>query len=228
MTTKKYEGFRFIFDDSRDYIQREMMKGHFFEQEELEILSSCLNKDSVILDVGAHIGSHTIYWSKIDQVKLVYAIEPLPRAYKMLLANLALNYCHNVNVDYLGLGFGSKEEVRWSSQEFENNLGSTKLDLARSWNSQQEEIKIIPGDNLFRDKKIDFIKIDVEHMEIEVLQGLKETIAKNRPKIFVEVQNPNKQNFFSWMTKNDYQFSDISFDNSLNLERFENFLIAPK
>jgi len=221
------DNFRFIFDDPDDFIQREMMQGHFFEEEELKNVSTLLNKDSTILDVGAHIGSHTIYWSKITKVKLVYAVEPILRAYKMLLANLALNYCHNVNVDYIGLALGKEHETRYASQNFENNLGSTSL-VSKSFDSQREQITVVPGDVLFADKAIDFIKIDVEKMELDVLDGLKNTIQKNKPIIFIEVQDENKNDFQLWMAENDYRFGDIVLDNKKNKGYFENLVVFPK
>jgi FkbM family methyltransferase len=204
-----------------------MMQGHFFEEEELKTVSSLLTKDSIILDVGAHIGSHTIYWSKITQAKLIYVVEPILRAYKMLLANLALNYCHNVNVDYIGLALGKDRETRYASQNFENNLGSTSL-ISKSFNLQREQIKVVPGDDLFADKSIDFIKIDVEKMELDVLYGLKNTIRKNKPIVFIEVQDENKKDFQLWMAENNYKFGDIILDNRKNKGYFENLVVFPK
>ena len=67
------------------------------------------------------------------------------------------------------------------------------------------------------------MKIDVEGMELAVLEGLKETIATQRPKIFIEIDDKNVEAFAAWRRAAGYRV----------LERFrryqwnENFLITP-
>ena len=59
----------------------------------------------------------------------------------------------------------------------------------------QAGIKIVTGDKLFANKDFDFIKIDVEGMEIKVLNGMKALISRCRPTLFVEIDNDNAQVF---------------------------------
>ena len=53
------------------------------------------------------------------------------------------------------------------------------------------DLRTVPGDSLLADRRVDFIKIDVEGMELDVLRGLAQTIAASRPVIFVECANLN-------------------------------------
>jgi hypothetical protein len=72
-------------------------------------------------------------------------------------------------------------------------------------------------------RKIDMIKIDTERFEMKVLAGLKETIAREQPLIFVEVDNENTDQFSRFL-------SEIRYELRYRNKRYpwnENFLIAP-
>jgi FkbM family methyltransferase len=199
---------RFIIDNPNDVIQQALMRGHFHEQAELELMKQYCPPNAHILDVGANVGNHSIYFSKFFDAEIIYAIEPLPRAYKMMLANLCLNYCHNVNVDYIGLGFGHIEAQGLPVEIYKDNLGSTRIFPEEiNYDGQRfDPVPIVPGDKFFADKKIDFIKMDIEGMEMVAFEGLKQCIAKNRPNIFVEVSIENMEDFHKWMDDNKYKF----------------------
>ena len=65
--------------------------------------------------------------------------------------------------------------------------------------SKKKIIKIIKGDTAFKYNQIDFIKIDVEGFELNVVKGLKNSIKKYKPLLLIEIEkrhNPNfKKNF---------------------------------
>ena len=71
---------------------------------------------------------------------------------------------------------------------------------------------------------IDFLKIDVEGMEIAVLGGLAETIARCRPVFFIEVDDVNNAAFMAWVAANDYEVAATYRRYKVN----ENFLLKPK
>ena len=88
-----------------------------------------------------------------------------------------------------------------------DNLGATQLSPVPINDPNVvtfSPVNIFRGDKFFSDEKIDFIKIDVETMEMFVLAGMQETISKNRPKIYIEVTKKNIDDFNTWMEKNSY------------------------
>jgi hypothetical protein len=90
----------------------------------------------------------------------------------------------------------------------EDNLGSTRLmpaPLSHNKFESFDPVRIVSGDSLFANVHVDFIKMDIEGMEMVALEGLKETIARCRPKIFIEVNEENKGDFAAWMAANRYQ-----------------------
>jgi|688.fasta_scaffold00652_13 FkbM family methyltransferase len=219
--------FRWIIENPNDTIQSSLKAGHFHEQREMEIMKEYCPKGAHILDIGANVGNHSVYFSKFFDAEIIYAIEPLPVAYKMLLANLCLNYCHNVNVDYVGVALGHMETQGFPMEIYPDNLGSTRLfheDKTDLPFQKFDPVNIIPGDVLFADKRVDFIKMDIEGMEMVALMGLKETIARNRPNMFVEVSIENVEDFHQWMDENNYKV----VWNEIEPRIFASYIIIPQ
>jgi FkbM family methyltransferase len=220
--------FRWILDNHNDGIQEVLLSGKFFEEEILKSIQQYCPIGANILDIGAHIGNHTVYFSKFYNVGTVYPIEPIPRFYKMLLANVALNYCHNVNLDYIGVALGNRQCLGYPLIPFgENNLGATRLypePMKTDPKNTFEPVNIVKGDDLFGGIDIHFIKIDVEHMEMIVIQGLQETIDRCRPNIFIEVASENREEFNQWINTNNYmivqEYNHVIYGS-------DNFMIIP-
>jgi hypothetical protein len=84
-------------------------------------------------------------------------------------------------------------------------------------------IRLFAGDELLQGQPIDFIKIDVEGMELAVLKGLERTIAECRPGIFVEVDNAHAPAFHALIQHLGYAVVD-------RFNRYgtmENFMVVP-
>ena len=124
----------------------------------------------------------------------VIVIEPNPATFEILKANIALNHLDSrVDASYLGIGL-SNTWARAVTITPAGNLGGARLHLSE----EQSGLRVVPGDALLFKHRVDFLKIDVEGMEIDVLEGLKRTIAEQRPRIFIEVDNSNVGKFFEW------------------------------
>jgi FkbM family methyltransferase len=221
--------YKWIIDNHNDTIQQHLINNTFFGLQELQYMSQFIDDNTIVLDIGANIGNHTVYFAKETKAKQVYCIEPIPRAYRMLLANIALNYCHNVNVDFIGIALGHMETIGYPYLNCgTNNLGSTTLSPIPITDSNIvtfDPVRIVSGDSLFSDLHFDFIKLDVEGMEMLVLQGLQDTIHRCRPKIFIEILDPNLDVFNTWIKSNNYQIIDKFDEPNTN---FCNIMIIPQ
>ena len=209
-------GFRFFVTNIADTIQNRHFNGGFYEPEELSIIEAHLAPGGVFLDLGANVGNHAIYVAKFCQQQAVILIEPNPEALRHLRTNLLLNQL-DLDVSHLGLGLSDatgQAELAWDV----NNLGG-----ARMTTSPAGPIKLVTGDSLFADRHIDFMKIDIEGHEIRALEGLEQTIAASRPKIFVEVDNDNRPAFEAWREAHDYTTVKTFRRYQIN----ENVLIVP-
>lgn len=176
-----------------DLIQKVIVNnGKFFEEDILISLDKKLklNKESVILDIGANIGNNSIYWAIVDNVKKVYSFEPIKETFDILSKNIDLNNLQN-KVIINNIGLADKDCLSSIKNSYSlSNIGGTSL---KENNNGIFKLTTLDKyiDNDFKDNKIDFIKIDVEGFEYEVLLGAKETLQKYKPKIFIEIFENN-------------------------------------
>ncbi len=136
-----------------------------------------------MLDIGANIGCHTVFMAQAMQNSgWIIAIEPQRLTFQLLCANVALNSLFNVQC--LNNAVGDSEGtivVPVLNPASEQNFGG--LDLRQ--HEEGETVKKITVDSLDL-HRFQFIKLDVEGMEIMALTGARETISKCKPVLYVE------------------------------------------
>lgn len=129
---------------------------------------------STAVDVGASFGNHSLWLAVVCGLS-VMAVEPLD--YERLRENLRLNPDADVTVWPIGLG----EETRRGpvTGPPEHMTGPVP---------DRETVPIEKLDDLGA-RNVSLIKIDVEGMEPEVLSGARQTIERDRPRLYVEAQD---------------------------------------
>jgi len=155
-------------------------------QEELDFSNLFIKKGAFVLDVGAFIGTHTLAFSNMVRPSgKVFSFEPRKEIYAVLTENVSEN-CENVIAKNIGLGSEeSKVDLQYLDTGDAINFGGLDLDDKTVNNALTYQVKILTIDSLDLEK-IDFIKIDVEGMEYEVLAGAIKSISKLKPVIFCE------------------------------------------
>jgi FkbM family methyltransferase len=167
-----------------DLIQRKIIDADtFYENAILESLNQYIPANPVILDIGANIGNHSVYWATICKAKKIYAFEPVLTTFNYLLKNIELNNLQNI-VEAYNYGLGDKNTSGQIDVHPANNIGETSIKESKNANYG---IKIKALDELDISKeKVDFVKIDVESFELKTLAGMKKTLEKYRPIVFIE------------------------------------------
>ncbi len=186
-TTFTYNNKQFTFcSNSRE---NRIFKFHsrklFFEHKELEYLKDFVDRDSVILEVGANVGNHAVFYEAFLSPKKIILVEPMVKTIKFLKNNIKLNNCQKMDVTNLGIGISLDRKTYGYRFPNPNNLGGATLVPGKSGTIKTKQIDDIIS------SQVDFIKIDVEHMEIEALKSAIQTINKYKPKIFIEVTRCN-------------------------------------
>ena len=195
----------------RDWIQNiQLSNFSFYELEILQDLSNYLSNESIIIDVGANVGNHTVYWGKISNVRKIYSFEPIRTTFQILKRNIEINNLSN-KVKAYNIGLSNKISKAIITNYFPKNLGKTSLNEAESGNIELN--KLDNFDEIMNERKIDFIKIDVEHFEKNVLLGGQKFFNKYKPIVFIEsFQNENEFDFV-----NDY-FKKLNYNNPISYE----------
>lgn len=166
-------------DGSYDYIKGFLRAGKPWEEHLVEVMERYITPGSTVLDIGAHIGTHTLTLSKFaGKAGKVYAFEPQMKIYSELTHNLMLNGCTNTTAYRCALGDAVKSiEMCPATAE---NEGGTPIGVG----GDHAEMVTLDSLNL---EGISFIKLDVENVEYEVLLGARETLRKCRPYILIEI-----------------------------------------
>ena len=197
--------------------------GHW-EKPTMDICRSYLKSDSYVIEVGAHIGSHTVILSDICKDGVVYSFELQKLIFQLLNANLLLNTCKNVYTYMEAVSDENKiesiGEIDYQNMnKFNSGLGS--LNAVRQY--QGYPINIISLDNKFSEiKKLDLIKIDAEGHEVPILKGAKKLIKKFKPLILTEFDVNNKQEIIDLLP--EYKFEDVSYSYELNNLEYPNLM----
>lgn len=213
---------QFFISNPRDAIQKHHARGTFYETEELEIIRQWCPPGAVFCDIGANIGNHALYALKFLHPAKVVLFEPNPEVIRILLTNLGLNgVLDRCDISNLGIGLSDVPAENRAISAPRRNLGGGRI-----VESDQAEggIPLRRGDDILHDIAPTFLKIDVEGMEMAVLAGLADTIARHRPTIFVEVDQVNRAAFLDWVTAQDYAVKARYRRYRAN----ENFLIVPR
>jgi FkbM family methyltransferase len=148
----------------------------------LQQLAPYIKPGSVVYDLGAAIGDHTIFYlNLVGPSGIVVAIEPHPVQFECLRRNCPGAMC-------LPYAVGETEEEVWLFHQPDIVAGSRLIDPATQW--PMSKVRRVALDrNCIGIPAVSFIKIDIEGCEPEALRGARETILRNRPVIWIEV-NP--------------------------------------
>ena len=139
-----------------------------------------------VVDVGAHIGAHTLAFARLVGGRgRVFAFEPQRMVAQVLAANVALNSLTNVHTYHLGVG--AEDGTLWLREidySWRANFGGVSLDAftcAESDPQPKYRVAVVRLDDFYDQPRLDLVKIDVEGMEADVLRGAAGLIRQHSP-----------------------------------------------
>lgn len=168
-------------------------------QEEKFLLGLDINGQT-IYDIGGNAGIFTIFFARsVGKKGKVITFEPNPQCCNMILEHLKLNNLNNVEVHQIALG-KNREKATLAVRKSETGTGSLQEDIKASIlqekGAETIQVEIDTLDNQITTNNLpkpDFVKIDVEGLEMDVLHGMSETIEAHKPKLFIEVHGVDMQ-----------------------------------
>ncbi len=156
------------------------------------------NKKGAIVDIGANIGVYLVKLKSLEPEREYYGFEPNPMCNYYTHELITANKFKNVRMFPFALS--NKKEMRtFYAKRKADKMGSLH-DYARPGEVKGNSFDLLtfPGDDFFellRLEDICSIKIDVEGFELEVLEGIKKTLATYRPFVYCEIwEMPEKTN----------------------------------
>ena len=183
-----------------------------------------------IIDIGANIGSISLPLAKIFNKSKIFAIEPTNYAFKKLNKNLNLNknLKKNISLNQLFLSKIKRPKEVWSSWNFAGNKNKHKQHLGTLHSIKKRSyISLTKFIDLKKIKKVDFIKLDVDGHELDVLMSGEKLLKRKKPVIFVEIApylypefNYKCSELISYIKKLKYSFYTEDLKKISNIENY--------
>lgn len=170
----------------------------------------------VAIDGGANVGVHTIEWGRhMHGWGRVLSFEAQEFVFYALAGNIALNNCFNVSARWSALGehpgeiavpepdylrpgsFGSLEIRRRAQTEF----------IGQEISYDAEDCIPTPMQSIdaLALERLDFVKLDIEGMEMEVLRGARKTLDRHKPVMLIEVIKSDRAALESYLEGMGYK-----------------------
>jgi FkbM family methyltransferase len=201
-----------------NYIKNDTCIGHFlksgiyWEEWMFKYIKQNYIENTNMIDLGGNIGTTTLLMSEVLSQKCkIFTFEPIYN--DILLKNIFDNNLAN-NVEVYPYGLGNKiETLKIKPINLYDNINFGAMSLVEHLTEEDNSfnINIVPID-YFNFENISLIKVDVENMEVEVLEGCLELIKRCKPTIIIEThQLPQfkETNIFKQLLSLEYGIESI-------------------
>lgn len=178
--------------------------------------------DPIIIDVGAHVGVATHYFAHVYPSAHIFAVEPHPLSYELLIQNCEWNRLLNVTSIQAALvpqkvqSILGDENIGLYADSSDTWLSSTSV-LEGAWNHQQSDMKLVPAPTItlhqllqnvatkHPNRTVDLLKLDIEGAEWDVLLSAKEELYAIK-RILLEY-HPDEEHDLSKLIQHLQQYS---------------------
>lgn len=165
-------------------IEGELLYNGAFDEKSLLYFMRLLGSGDVCLDIGANIGALTLSMAhRVGPSGRVIAFEPGPLLFNRLLENLSFSHIRNVEAHQFGLS--DESGMLYWRLETGDNSGNAMLS-ARDGEVVVRVERLDDCASVTSLTRLDFIKIDVEGMELQVITGGLKTIQRHLPTMLME------------------------------------------
>lgn len=183
--------------------------------------------DGSILDVGAYDGdSMKTFYNYCPNVSKIYAIEPQSNNFEALKHNInKLNYTNKVTAVKYAISNIDDEKVFIDVQE---SLSSTAQVNTHIENKNFILTKTL--DSLYKNEKIDLIKMDIEGFEMNALLGAKEIITNQLPTLILSAYHNNRDiyDFIEFIQSLSNEYKLYCYHHPLTYHEIEYYFVNKK
>jgi len=198
-----------------------------------------LHEDAIVFDIGANVGIMSLHFAKKTKKGKVYAFEPTHYAMQKMKRNLELNHELASIIIPVNAFVSSKEKKSsdikaFSSWKIDKKVGSDQHPIHGGSAMSTEGVPTIKLDEFVKEENIaslNFIKIDTDGHEFDVLSGAKQTIRSFKPQIIFELgqyvmeeHGITFKDYDRFFSKLDYKLSDSSNNKSITIENYKRMI----
>ena len=142
-----------------------------------------------VFDIGAHLGYYSLLLARcVGPAGRVMSFEAAPRNFDTLRSNILINNLKNVDLFNLAV-FSEVGSIQMSISS--TDVASGDWSISRHSNGETIQVPTITLDQFYRETDVlpDFLKMDVEGAEYDVLVGGREVISRSRPTMLIELHH---------------------------------------
>lgn len=178
----------FLYNRHDVYIGLALERYGEYGQIEADLLGQLLRPGDVVIEVGANIGSLTVGLAKaVGNSGRVIALEPQRVVFQILCANIALNSLTWVDTVHAAAGLRPGSVVIGEPDYTRpGNFGGVEVGSGDVAAGTGAPVPLVTLDQMFMGQQLRLIKVDVEGMEQDVLEGASRLLSDLRPMLYVE------------------------------------------
>jgi FkbM family methyltransferase len=211
-------------------VGHQLLQTSSFDQPEIDLALQLLESRRmnfgvgvVAVDCGANIGAHTVEWARfMHGWGGVLAFEAQEKIFYALAGNLAINNCFNARAVWAAVGSSSGSiGVPVPDYFTPSSFGSLELRKTQRTEFIGQSIdyspeKLLPTEMLAIDDlqlaRLDFLKIDIEGMEMDALAGSRQSITKHKPQILIEKIKSDEAGLRAYLIEHGYQIHTMGIN----------------
>ena len=161
--------------------------GNIWDEPGLTALLRRFPAGGCFVDVGTHSGNHAVVMARLGAASRIIAFEPNAEIHRLLHTNMAINGVAGRLELHAGIALSGKPGTGYL---FRNRKRSSetmvKIDAPQNQEAPQDTVQMLPGDTLLAGQAIHAIKIDTSGSEVDVVKGLRQTLAVQRPLLLLD------------------------------------------
>ncbi len=198
-------------------------KGYWFhgknrEQETMQLFNRLIKPGYTVIEIGGHIGYISTYFASLVGLhRHVHVFEPGPNNLPYLRRNA--EHFPNTHIHTQAVGNDNMqmpfyiENLTGQNNTLRQGFDLYKANAQSSYSSESYQtvmVDVVRLDDFLKDKDIypDFIKVDVEGAEGDVVRGMKRCLETSRPGLMIEINGPEPEIFETLHTLNYVLFDD--------------------
>jgi protein O-GlcNAc transferase len=196
----------------------------FYEIKFLQYVSQNHNKHGTIIDIGANIGNHSLFFSEFLEYDKICCFEPFPQNASLCRTNLI-----NKNCEIYEIALSNEDgEATLYNSERGNYGGFSLVDYGSGMSFKVLDSVQTRTLDSYDINNVSMIKLDAENHELQILQGAKKTIIKNKPIIFLEDVSAVHPHLFA-RDRYDKYFADIGYiKKHINIHNYVDLWVPKK
>lgn len=161
--------------------------GDLWDEAGIKLLLERFPAGGTFVDIGAHLGNHTVAVGKLGAAGKILSIEANAEIYNILRANIAMNGLSRIaDVAPGGLALGSSAGEAWILLNRRKSSETMVKKDRPDEGGPKIRTTLMTGDDWIGDQPVHAIKIDTAGTEVDILRGLRRTIATQKPIMLID------------------------------------------